>query len=57
MTGIPIFTTHFDDNLYFNGRVTVRNRLMAIATKLNFGSTATQTLNPKRGHFSNDRFQ
>ena len=32
--GIPIFTTNFDDNLYFNGRATARYRSIAIATKL-----------------------
>ena len=32
--GIPIFTAHFEDNLYLSGRVTARYRSIAIASKL-----------------------
>ena len=44
ITGIPIFTTHLDDTLYVSGRVTARNRSMAIVTKLKTEVITTQHL-------------
>ena len=32
--GIPTFTSHFDETLYVSGRMTARNRSMAMVTML-----------------------